>query len=377
MRRLIVLASLALGTCQGSQTTVTDTLYRSDGGTCNGYLQIVWQSFTTPDGRAIQAGVTRTAVVNGAFSVALEATGSYTAEYYLQGIGCSNSFESWQVPVSATPVNLAAVRGGSGATGGSSGGNGGSPTTTPGTGVPGPPGLAGPAGPSGPAGPAGSSGPAGPAGPPGSPGGSTSTQLNDWLFQRSSDTVLTFGASCLPQTPCVVSIGGQVFQFSGGPYTITVANAHSGSVCAFISNMGTLSLAAGGPSLVTTDITVPTVALVSALNGACPTDSLQLERWDVAAGVLNSTGYPFTAYLSYKPSPTAGLGLQVVPGPRDQLLIDTGAIPRKFTCTGGPGVTLPSGATLGDLCFDFSSGVAMYVCTNAAGCTVAGDWLSH
>jgi len=203
-------------------------------------------------------------------------------------------------------------------------------------------------------------------------GASQTSQLVDWQFTRVSATQLSFGASCLPSSPCNASIGGVVYQFTNGPYLINLANSHAGSIWVYISNTGTLSI--GVPSAMAGDISSPSVAIAGNVNSQ-PADALVLERWDASAGAFATTGYAFASYLSYKPSPVAGTGIVVTSGQRDAIQIDTGAVLRKFNCAGGPGSSLPSGATQGDICWDFNPTTpAKYICANAAGCTVAGDW---
>lgn len=204
-------------------------------------------------------------------------------------------------------------------------------------------------------------------------GASQTSQLLDWQFTRTSNTQLSFGASCLPASPCNVNIGGTGYQFTGGAYLINLANSHSGTIWVYISNTGTLSV--GVPTAMAGDITASsTVTVVGNVNSQ-PADALALEKWDVSSGAFASAGYAFTSYLSYKPSPVSGTGIIVSPGSRDTIQIDTISVLRKFTCAGGPSTTLPSGATQGDICWDFNSSTpGKYVCANAAGCAVAGDW---
>lgn len=206
----------------------------------------------------------------------------------------------------------------------------------------------------------------------GGSGASQTAQLLDWQFTRASNTQLSFGAVCLPASPCNVSIGGQIYPFTNGPYVINLANSNSGTIWVYISNTGTLSV--GVPSTMTGDISSPSVGVVANVSGQ-PADALVLERWDVSSGAFASAGIAYATYLSYKPSPIAGAGIVVNSGPRDTIQVDTSSVLRKFACAGGPGTSLPSGATQGDICWDFNPTTpGKYVCANAAGCTVAGDW---
>ncbi len=100
-----------------SATTVADTIHAPDGSLPSGKIVISASStFTAADGSVVFHGTVATATVtNGAFSVALIPNAgstpsgtSYTAIYELSGVPYRN--ETWVVPASATPVNLAAVR---------------------------------------------------------------------------------------------------------------------------------------------------------------------------------------------------------------------------------------------------------------------------
>jgi hypothetical protein len=209
----------------------------------------------------------------------------------------------------------------------------------------------------------------------GGSGASQTAQLLDWKFTRVSATQLRFGDSCLPASPCNVDIGGTVSQFTDGPYLINLSGAGAtGSICVYVTPTNTLTAGIGG-GLTTSNITGSnSLAIVGNVN-TCPQDAAKLEKWDVSAGAFNSTGFAFASYLSYKPSPLAGTGIQVVAGQRDTIQVDTGSVLRKFTCAGGPTAVLPAGGTQGDICWDFSPATpAKYVCANAAGCAAAGDW---
>lgn len=199
-------------------------------------------------------------------------------------------------------------------------------------------------------------------------GASQTAQLVDWPITRTSATVLTFGSSCLPSTPCNVSIGGTVYSFTGGPWTVTQIGAHTGRACTYISNTGTLSVAIGGASLVTGDITASTgLTAVSQSGGNCPSDSLQLHQWDDTAGAWNSTGVFLASAYSYKPSPICGHGMTCTYGARDQIAANT----NNGACVGTPGNTSGS---FGDFCTDTTP--VVYVCKTGGGCTVAADWAS-
>jgi hypothetical protein len=208
-------------------------------------------------------------------------------------------------------------------------------------------------------------------------GASQTSQLLDWQFTRVSATQLSFGASCLPASPCNVSIGGTVSQFMGGPYLINLTGNVSGSICVYVTPTSTLTVGIGA-GLTTANISgSSSLAFVGNVN-SCPQDSVQLETWAVSSGAFNNTGTAYASYLSYKPSAVPGLGIVVTPGQRDTIAIDPTSVLRKFTCANGPATTLPSGATLGDICWDFvPSTPAKYVCANPAGCTLSTDWKAY
>jgi hypothetical protein len=210
----------------------------------------------------------------------------------------------------------------------------------------------------------------------GGSGASQTAQLLDWKFTRVSATQLRFGDNCLPSTPCNVDIGGTVLPFTDGPYLINLSGSGvSGSICVYVTPTSNALTVGVGSGLTTANISGSTnLAIVGNVN-SCPQDSAKLAKWDVAAGAFNSTGSAYASYLSYKPSPLAGSGIVVSAAERDTIQVDTTLVLRKFTCAGGPAASLPSGATQGDICWDFNQTTpAKYVCANAAGCTVVGDW---
>ncbi|HKT10214.1 MAG TPA: hypothetical protein VJW77_00170, partial [Terriglobia bacterium] len=115
---LAVTALLAMSLPAFGQTltTVNGTLYNPAGQTLSGTISIYANvAFKAQDGTLVPAGaVTDTTVTNGVFSVALVPTqgstpagASYQATYKL---GLTTFVETWNVPVSASPVNVSAVR---------------------------------------------------------------------------------------------------------------------------------------------------------------------------------------------------------------------------------------------------------------------------
>lgn len=105
MKKLILIALVAIAPCFGDLVTVTDTLTRADGGFCGGWLVISWhnQASNRPNG---QIGVP---VTKGNFSVTLN-PGVYRVLYDLQPWGCGPRIDKWVVPVSSGPVNIDCVQ---------------------------------------------------------------------------------------------------------------------------------------------------------------------------------------------------------------------------------------------------------------------------
>ncbi|HEV2577929.1 MAG TPA: hypothetical protein VGU25_12035 [Acidobacteriaceae bacterium] len=117
---LVTVMLAVLGICCGaaaqvSTTTIQDTVYRADGTPASGTVVVSWPTFTTATGQAVAAGNTSATVgPNGALSMTLTPnanatpTGSYyTAVMHLDDGTTSQQY--WVVPVSATPVTLAAI----------------------------------------------------------------------------------------------------------------------------------------------------------------------------------------------------------------------------------------------------------------------------
>ncbi len=117
---LVTVVLAVLGICCGAAaqvatTTIQDTVYRADGTPASGAVVVSWPTFTTAAGQAVAAGnESATIGPNGALSLPLTAnanatpTGTYyTAVLHLDDGTTSQQY--WVVPVSATPVNLAAI----------------------------------------------------------------------------------------------------------------------------------------------------------------------------------------------------------------------------------------------------------------------------
>ena len=125
-----------------------------------------------------------------------------------------------------------------------------------------------------------------------------------WQANRVSNTQLSFGAGCLPNSPCNANISGVFHQYTNGPWVINLANSHSGTIYVYIDPSGTLS--AGVPSALsaTVDITSPTLAIVGGVDSQ-PAGAI-LETWPVSSGTFNSTGSYFGASITYYAAPLTG-----------------------------------------------------------------------
>jgi hypothetical protein len=113
----IALLSLWQGAAwaQVSTTAIQDVVYRADGTQAGGTVLVSWPQFTTSTGNEVAAGTTSVTIgPAGALALALTPnagatpTGSYyTAVFHLDD--GTTSTEYWVVPVSTTPVTLAAI----------------------------------------------------------------------------------------------------------------------------------------------------------------------------------------------------------------------------------------------------------------------------
>jgi hypothetical protein len=113
------LCAIGLGTARAqtgpAMTTISDTVSMADGSPAEGTLIITWPAFVTASGAEVAAGTTSVALgANGALNVALvpnagaTPAGVYYSVVYQLGPGEVKT-ESWVVPSSSSPVNLAAV----------------------------------------------------------------------------------------------------------------------------------------------------------------------------------------------------------------------------------------------------------------------------
>jgi hypothetical protein len=110
------LLAIAASWAQVATTTVSDTVYAANGQPATGTLLISWGQFTTATGASVAAGTTSVTLgTNGLLTVALAPNAGanpmgsyYTVVYHLGGGTLTR--ENWVVPVSSTPVTLAAVR---------------------------------------------------------------------------------------------------------------------------------------------------------------------------------------------------------------------------------------------------------------------------
>ena len=110
MNKLILLALAICAVPAFALTTVQDTIYKADGTTCSGSIDLQWQTFYAPDGHLVSAGSASFVVAsNGTFSLSVE-PGYYAANYLLNALGCAPSAENWIVPNGGGPYTLAQVR---------------------------------------------------------------------------------------------------------------------------------------------------------------------------------------------------------------------------------------------------------------------------
>jgi hypothetical protein len=114
---------------QSTLTQIQDTVTNADGSPFNGTVVITWNGSTGSNSGTTPLS-TSAHVYNGALSVLLVPTTTASSVSFYQVVYYSNSgvvmwSETWQVPPSATPLTVSAVRtsntGTSGGTGGSSG----------------------------------------------------------------------------------------------------------------------------------------------------------------------------------------------------------------------------------------------------------------
>jgi hypothetical protein len=108
---LAMQASPALPTTQ-----LTDTVYRADGTAATGTVLVSWPAFTTAAGLSVPAGNTSVTIASGGLlTLALAPNAGsnpmgsyYTAVYHLDDGTVTREY--WVVPVSSTPVTIAAIK---------------------------------------------------------------------------------------------------------------------------------------------------------------------------------------------------------------------------------------------------------------------------
>ncbi len=121
-------------TCAFAQSTLTqiqDTVYTPGGVVFNGTVVISWTGSLTPSGNSPAPYNTSVKIYNGALSVLLVPSTTFTPAAYYQAVynssdGLTAWTETWQVPVSASPLTLSQVRVSNGT---GSNGSGGSPVS--------------------------------------------------------------------------------------------------------------------------------------------------------------------------------------------------------------------------------------------------------
>jgi trimeric autotransporter adhesin len=114
--RTVLPAQSTGGSTTVSTTQLTDTVFRADGTTATGTVEISWPAFTTANGLSVPAGNTSVTIgTSGVLSVALvpnsgsSPMGSYyTAVYQLDDGTVSREY--WVVPVSQFPVTVSSIK---------------------------------------------------------------------------------------------------------------------------------------------------------------------------------------------------------------------------------------------------------------------------
>jgi trimeric autotransporter adhesin len=100
---------------QVTTTTIQDTVYEASGSPASGTVVVTWPTFTTANGSAVAAGTTSATLgAGGALTIALapNANATPTGTYYTAALHLGDgttSTEYWVVPVSTSPVTLAAI----------------------------------------------------------------------------------------------------------------------------------------------------------------------------------------------------------------------------------------------------------------------------
>ena len=108
------LAAASTVVAQPALTTIQDILYRADGTRFNGTMFITYNSFQADDTSSIATANLRLPIVNGVLFTQLvpTTTASAGAQYAVtyNSQGRDQFTETWAVPPSAVPVNVAAIR---------------------------------------------------------------------------------------------------------------------------------------------------------------------------------------------------------------------------------------------------------------------------
>jgi hypothetical protein len=112
---VLLAAWSAAATAQVTTTQVADTIYHADGTPATGTVLLSWPAFTTASGQSIPGGSASVTIASGgALSVMLTPNSAatpigtyYTAVFHLDDGSVSRQY--WVVPVSTTPVKIAAI----------------------------------------------------------------------------------------------------------------------------------------------------------------------------------------------------------------------------------------------------------------------------
>ncbi|HXR78918.1 MAG TPA: hypothetical protein VN737_23285 [Bryobacteraceae bacterium] len=127
------------------------------------------------------------------------------------------------------------------------------------------------------------------------------SQLGDLQVTRTSNTVLTIGASCSTATPCNVHFGTTVYSIASTS-TATISGSATGMLYIYVTNAGVLTV---GSNL---SVACSSCSAQSGVT-SFPPDSIALETWPVTNGALNAAGgQDFRALLGTK-NVVAGQGI--------------------------------------------------------------------
>ena len=111
----LALAALSVPAFSQGLTTIQDTLFKADGTRFNGSITIQWNTFDAANAGLIVQQSSSVSIANGNLQVSLAPNLGATApanvyRVLYQSDGRNQFTETWTVPVSASPLKIAAVR---------------------------------------------------------------------------------------------------------------------------------------------------------------------------------------------------------------------------------------------------------------------------